>query len=404
VSAQVTPLARRTWLPEVSAVALIAIATILGFSRFDSTIYNNYVRLADAFLHGHVWIRWPGDFIDALPRDGKYYVIEGPVPALLILPAVAVFGRAANQTAFACVAAGLAVASGWYIARKLGASSSAAALFSAFLLFGTDLLWCAAYGAVWFTAHVVAMLFALLAVGELLGARRPWMIALLLVLAAGSRFTLAPALLPLLGYAFWKLPPAQRPAQIAGVAVVLACAGALFVAYNYARWGVPNDIGYVTWYHQDPIGLPDGSPFRIEYFPYEFEAFFLSFPSAVSHYPWLIPRYDAVALEFTSPALVLAFFARGERGFLVTMWAATMLVALPSFTYYANGGTQFGMRHALDFIPFMFPLMVLGSRRVSWISTGVLCGLSIAVGLWGFWYWRTFYDQFLVHKLPALYM
>jgi hypothetical protein len=123
----------------------------------------------------------------------------------------------------------------------------------------------------------------------------------------------------------------------------------------------------------------------------------------VNHYPWFVPRLDAVALEVTSPALVLAFFARGERTFVATMWAAAILAAVPSFLYYANGGAQFGMRHALDFEPFLFPLIVLAAARIPRIIVNVLIGWSIAAGIWGIWYWRTFYDSYLVHTLPAEY-
>jgi hypothetical protein len=394
---------RRDWL-ETGGVAIVAIAALLGVSRLDSSIYNNYVRLADAFLHGHVWIVWPGPYIDALGVGDKHYIIEGPVPAVLLMPLVALFGRAVNQTAFTCVIAGLAVATGWQIARRLGADRPTASMLAAFFALGTDLAWCAIYGAVWYVAHVVAVFFALLAVAELLGKRRAWLVTLLLVFAAGSRFTLIVAVIPCAAYALWRLPANRRLPAAGAALIVLAVAAGIDVAYNYARWGVPNDIGYVTWYHQDQIGEPTGSPFRLDYLSYELEAFFLAIPAVVDHYPWFVPRLDAVALEVTSPALVLAFFARGgERGFVPAMWIAAILVGAPSFLYYANGGAQFGMRHALDFEPFLFPLIALAMARVPRVASELLLGLSVIAGVWGIWYWRTFYDSYLVHVLPAQY-
>ncbi len=394
---------RRAWF-EAAGVAVIATAILLTVSRLDSSIYNNYVRLADAFLHGHVWIAWPGPFIDALGVGDKHYVIEGPVPAVLLLPLVALFGRAANQTAFACVIAGLAIATAWQIARFLGAGRAMAALLALFFALGTDLAWCAIYGAVWYVAHVVAVFFALLAVAELLGKRRAWLVTLLLVLAAGSRFTLIAAVPPCAAYALWRVPAGRRLAAAGAALAVLAVAAGLDVAYNFARWGVPSDIGYVAWYHQDQIGEPTGSPFRLAYLTYELGAFFGAVPAFVNHYPWFQPRVDAVALEVTSPALILAFFARGgPRGFIATMWIAAILVAIPSFLYYANGGAQFGMRHALDFEPFLFPLIVLAAARVPRAVTEVLIALSVLAGIWGIWYWRTFFDSYLVHVLPPQY-
>jgi hypothetical protein len=382
---------------EFAAIALIATATLLGLSRLDSTVYNNYVLLASAFLHGHVWIVWPGTYIDALGFHGKHYVIEGPVPALLLMPVVAIFGTNANQTEFACVSAGIAVAAAWLVARRMGADLAIAAWTTAFFAFGTSLAWCAMYGAVWYVAHTVAAMFAMLAVAELVGRRRLWLVALFVVLAAGSRFTLILALPALVAYLLATLPARSRPRALLALACVLCPAAALYVAYNYARWGLPSDIGYVTWYHNDEIGESTGSPFRLEYFSYELQAFFASIPAYTGKYPWLVPDYGAVSIEITSPALLLAAFARGNRGLLLGLLAATLLVAAPSFLYYANGGAQWGMRHALDFIPFLFPLVVLGAMRAPRAPTYLLCGASIAVGLWGLWYWRAFYDHYLVH-------
>ena len=56
------------------------------------------------------------------------------------------------------------------------------------------------------------------------------------------------------------------------------------------------------------------------------------------------------------------------------------------------------MRHMLDFTPLLWPLIVMGAQRVqTWVAY-TLCGISVLVGIWGLWYWRTFYDTFLVHK------
>jgi len=388
---------KRSEFLEFAATAIIAGAALLGLSRFDSSVYNNYVLLAAAFLRGHVWIVWPGTYIDALLYQGQHYVIEGPVPALLLVPVVALFGVHTNQTAFACVTAAIAIAAAWTVARRLDADLAIATWTTAFFALGTSLAWCAMYGAVWYVAHTVAMMFATLAVAELLGRRRAWLVTLLLVLAAGARFTLILAVPPIVAYLFWTLPRERRLAALGALACVVVPAAALYVAYNYARWGRPTDIGYVAWYHTDAIGESSGSPFRLEYFTYELQSFFGTLPAIVHTFPWVQPGYGDVSIEVTSPALVLAAFARGNRGLIATLWVAAVFVAVPSFLYYADGGAQWGMRHALDFVPFLFPLIVLGTFRVPRAVTYALCAVSILIGGWGLWYWRTFYDHFLVH-------
>jgi hypothetical protein len=390
----------RRELTEFFVAGCVAAMVLLDISRLDSSVYNNYVRLAVAFLQGHVWIDWPGPYIDAIGYGGRHYVIEGPVPAILMMPFAAFFGLWTNQTAIACGTAAIATAAAWLVARRLGAGIAISCATTAFFLFGTSLAWCAMYGAVWYVAHTVAVMFAMLAVAELLGKRRLWLVALLIVLAAGSRFTMVLALAPLVAYLIATLPRARRAPAVAALAGVLVPALALYVAYNDARWGGPADIGYALWYHSDPLGAATGSPFQLYYFTYEVQTFFATFPTYVGHAPWLVPAYGAVSIEVTSIALVLALFPswRGRVPLLGTLWAATLLVAGPSFLYYVNGGAQWGMRHALDFEPFLLPLVVMGAQRLPPWVTYALCGISVLVGIWGLWYWRTFYDSYLVHK------
>jgi hypothetical protein len=79
---------------------------------------------------------------------------------------------------------------------------------------------------------------------------------------------------------------------------------------------------------------------------------------------------------------------------ICAMWIATLLTAAPNFVYYVNGYAQFGMRHALDFEPYLFVLMALALGRPLGVSLRVACailiGYSMLAGAWGTWYWRAF--------------
>src|ERR1700675_4365461 len=74
-------------------------------SNLRPTVFSNYVVLADAFLYGHIWFNGPNPYVDALIFDGKYYVIEAPMPAILLMPLVAIHGLSTNQTLLAAVLA-----------------------------------------------------------------------------------------------------------------------------------------------------------------------------------------------------------------------------------------------------------------------------------------------------------
>jgi hypothetical protein len=150
-------------------------------------------------------------------------------------------------------------------------------------------------------------------------------------------------------------------------------------------WNVWYDIGFTEWYRRDPIGTPNGSPFALRYLGYELWSFFVQGPQWQAGFPYIIFSTGGVAMPWTSPALALAFAARRPRDLVIGLWIATVLVAGPSFFYYVNGFAQFGMRHALDFEPFVIVLMALAyaSRVPPWGRALILW--SLLVGIWGVW-------------------
>jgi len=380
-------------------LGVLAAFACAAASGFRATPYDNFVLLADAFRHGRVWIDWPGPYIDALPYHGRYYVIEAPLPALLLLPAVMLRGTLASQSLLSAILGGVAVWATWEIGERLRVVVLARTAICGLLFFGTDLFWAATFGDVWFIAHVASVAFTMLALLELAGARRGWLVALFAACAVESRFALVLALpvygamLALgIGDAPSAEPRAGRLRRLATFGAMLVPFVAFYLWYDVARWGSLDDIGYTAWFHQDSAGSPFGSPFALRYLGYELQSFFVQGAGLQPTFPYVVPTLSGLALEYTSPALVLAFFARGARSFVAALWVATLLTATPDFIYYVNGYAQFGMRHALDFEPYLAVLALLATRRAYGPAVTALWGLllaySMAVGGWSVWYWR----------------
>ncbi|MDQ2817692.1 MAG: hypothetical protein M3T49_05700 [Candidatus Eremiobacteraeota bacterium] len=354
-------------------------------SGFGHTAYDNYVLLANAWVHGSLTVADPGPAIDALHYMGRYYIIEAPLPAVLMLPLVALFGTAANQSLVCVVCGAVAVAAADAMFGRMELSAGGRYTALAAFACGTVLWWCTAFGAVWMYAHVAGVMFAMLALAELYGARRPWLVGLLLACAALSRLPMALAIPPML---WWVTQDCDGRLKARRFWAFVAGAAPLFVAYaayNFARWGTPLDIGYTVWYHQDQVGQPTGSPFRLEYLPFNLYSFLMLAPDFARNFPWLRPSSFGVSLTLTSPMLLLALAApRGcERR---PLGIAALLVAAPSMLYYVNGFEQFGMRHSLDFMPFLMPLVGRGLGRVPSGLAMPLVVSSIAANAYGMWY------------------
>lgn len=371
----------RTYI--VFAVALAAYTVSSGF--IHPTVYNNYALLANAWLGGHVWIDQPSPAIDALDYMGRYYIIEAPMPAVLMLPLGLIFRDSANQTLVAVVCAAVTIAAFDVVLERMAVAAAYRWWLLAFAAFGTIVWWCASFPAVWMFAHIAGAMFLMLALAEWFGHRRPWLIGLMLACAALSRFPIILAALPLVALLWWESPADQRVRRLGSLIAGALPLFILYALYNEARWQTPADIGYTLWYHQDSVGQPTGSPFRLEYLPFNLYSFFMLAPQFQPTFPWIHPTGLGVSLTLTSPALLIALGAARSRE-TIAIAVAALLVAIPSLLYYVNGFEQFGMRHAMDFMPLLLVLCARGIGRFPASGSFALICYSIAANAFGEWY------------------
>jgi hypothetical protein len=368
---------------------LLAVAALELFSGFRVSVFDNFVWLADAWLHGKPYLpHFPGDYIDAIPYHGRAYVYQAPLPAVLLLPFVAIWGLNTNETALSIALAGVGIAAAYRVARLIGLSQWWAALLCAFLLFGTSYAYCAASGDVWFIAHVGAVAFTLLALAETLGARAPWRVALWALCATFCRYPMALAF-PAYAIALWPQIQAA-PRRLAGVAVV----GALFAipsaCYNYVRWGTIADVGFTKFYRIMDVGKEDPTPpFALKNLAMQLRFYAVEPPRVISTPPYLLAGKFGTALTYTSPALLIALFAPIRERPVQLLWFAAGCCAVPALLYYSTGALQLGARHALDVVPFLYALMAyaIRSRPSRWYLPLLFWSILFGVVELAVWFW-----------------
>jgi len=68
---------------------------IYGITHTDRYVALNYfVPLANAFIHGHLYLIDNPSWLNELIKwQGHYYVVYPPMPAILLIPFVALFGE-----------------------------------------------------------------------------------------------------------------------------------------------------------------------------------------------------------------------------------------------------------------------------------------------------------------------
>ena len=241
---------RRLWSDERThavAAGVVTVAVLAAFTGLRAATFDNFVWLADAWLHGKPYLpHFPGDYIDAIPYHGRAYVYEAPLPAVLMLPLVAIWGLQANETVVSVLLGGVGVGAAYRVARIVGVSRVWACALAAFLLFGTSYAYCCVMGDVWFIAHAGAVAFTLLAIAEWLGSARP---------VARRAVGAVRGVLPLSDDA--RAARLRARGVAAGARAALACdrrvarrggvrrAGR---ALQLVRWGTVADVGFTKFY------------------------------------------------------------------------------------------------------------------------------------------------------------
>jgi hypothetical protein len=178
----------------VTAGAYWATAALAGQLGKHPALY--FDQLADAFLHGRLYLAAPLLTHDLTLFQGRWYVPFPPGPALLMLPLVALLGPAAAFEAPLSAGLGGLSAALIYLGLRamnergwIEAGERACLWVTALFAFGTVHWVAASTASVWFLAHVVASTFLALAVALAARQARPGWVGLALAGAVLTRRT-----------------------------------------------------------------------------------------------------------------------------------------------------------------------------------------------------------------------
>ena len=436
------------WLDRLPALAVGAGLIVLALAAYwlpgSDRYYNHFVWQALAFLHGTAVIDYPvdgGGFplgnnwmqdifpLSELTNDptttGALLPFP-PLPAILLMPFVAIRGVATDIRAVSVLLGALDVGLAWWALGRLAVSRRIRLATTIFFGFGTVLWYAAQLGTTWFFAHVAAVAFILLAVGVALGAdpdaddeverlprpsgvvrslveqvRRPLSLLDRRQVLAGLLFGLAcTARLPVLFAApFFMLVGGGgtwvRRSVSAGLGTALPVG--LLLLYNLATTGHVFHPGYDWQYQREATGYPTlnyHADWGIEdprYLVQNLQIMLLSTPAITPalepgslgdgdpvctdpgaargvfdrRCPLAEPRAIGMSIILTSPAFLLAIPAlRSRRSRLIAgSYLAVIAIAFINLLHFSQGWVQFGYRFSNDFVVFALLLVAVGMSR-----------------------------------------
>jgi hypothetical protein len=414
----------------VFAAALAAYGAASGPRLATQSRAPHYVYLADAWLHGRLglegappngddWARvdtlvltdgrtvrgrfqqdGPGGFLttagdtltvaanDIRAHSATWYVSFPPLPAVLMLPLVALFGLRANDVIFtvllaACVPPALFGLLRNLRARELSPRDDRDALWLVALFgVGSVFYYSAVIGEVWYTAHVVTCLLLVGYTAAAVEARRPATAGLLLGLAVATRALPMLLALPLFACEAWRCRRAELVRVTARFAAPLALVGAVLAWHNQVRFGNPFEFGHdylvIRWTPRiERWGL-----LNYHFLSRNLAAALTLLPRFVRQPPFVLTSRHGLSLLVTTPALAYLLWPRERPLLHRPLWLTTATVALPTLLYQNDGFVQFGYRFSLDYMVFLTLLLALGARPIDRVFK-VLVLVGVAVNLYG---------------------
>jgi hypothetical protein len=398
----------------------------------------HYVYLAYSLLHRHVdLIQLPPTTYDLLHIGGRWFVAGSPLPSIMMLPFVAIFGVTFSDVSFSVVLGAIDVAvvylllgvfhhrgaenaevsserlSGLSVSavNSISISESARRWITLLFALGTPFWYLASLGTYWFTAHVVVVFFTLLATREALTKQRWFLVGAYLACAGFARPTalfLAPFFLIVMFYTTRRsslrfAPYVLRSLFLFGLAIMIGL-GAHF-AYNYARFKSITDFGYAYVAGADNITSVYAryGGFNPRFVPCNLAVSLLSPPEVNGAVPAFITQACAYLLEgvnladtsapvtpnplgmsvfLVTPALLLIFTTFKRDPLILAAWIGLLATLIPLWFYHNTGSLQFGWRYLLDAAPMWIILLAAGMQKVTRFKQGLIL-VSMAINLWG---------------------
>jgi hypothetical protein len=451
------------WLDAIPSLAIGTGLVVLALAAYwlpgNARFYNHFVWQALAFLHGRAAIDWPvasspgsagnAYFQDVLPilgpggeATGRGLLPFPPLPAIVLMPLVAIWGVATDERVVSVALGAADVGLAWWLLGHVPVSRRIRLATALFFGLGTVFWYAAQLGTTWFFAHVVAVTFALLAVGVALAADpgaddeveappapktlagelarhlrspgtlvdgRQLVAGLLFGLACTARLTVvfgAPFFMLVGGGGGWV-----RRSFSAGLGAAVPVG--LLLAYNVVTTGHLLHPGYEYLYRLEATGYP-GLHYQpswgiedLRYLPQNLQIMFGStpaiFPTVVPSSagardalcvdpgavrglfdegcPIALPRDVGMSLLLTSPGylLVVPALVAGRSRLVAGAFLAVVAIAFVNLLHFSQGWVQFGYRFSNDFVVFALPLVAVGMARRG--GVGLLGIALIAVSM-----------------------
>ena len=356
---------------------LIIFAFVIYLSTLLSQIPKLYGEqhfsyLSLSFLNGKTDINnYQNGWDDTSFYNGNHYWPLGPFPAVLITPLVLLFSKF-SLLFYQRYLNWLIVLGVFYliyrISRKLGYGKTTSVFWAFAFNLGSVFIGVSLIPWSWYFSQVVCTLLIFAAIYEYLTRKRYFVLGVIFSLIFLTRITAFLGIV-LIGFEIAGSTVGNRR-KIKNIALLLAPVALtifVFFLYNFSRFGKPLEQGYR---YQIISGATDRAReyglISLRHIPGNLYYFLIAPPkqvfadsvSKVLKFPFVTMDEWGTGILFTSIYFIKLFSVSYKNKLNKYLLFTSAFIAVPVFMYYGIGFRQYGYRYSLDFLPYLFLILM----------------------------------------------
>ena len=398
-------------LSYLAPLTVFIFAVFCGFIIYRAAWFNNdkhFSLLAQSFLHNDLYLN-PNNLPDGDYADfnGKQYLFFGPIPSIILIPFVFIWGKNFPQMTLSITSLIIIFLAIFFLCRKLKFTKINSFWLTNFFVFGTVLYFVGLVNISAYVVQAVGTAFVVLSLLEYFTKRR-WLVIGLLISAAGAtRITLFGMTV------FFILELIRQRNNLSFTRSFIYLLLPIFFSismlglYNFRRFHSFFDSGYtrnVSVLDKDYLNYKEGF-FSLKHIPANLYLLLFKAPDPVSkdrvefvlRFPYLKVNHLGLAIWFTSPLLIYLLKTR-RVSYMISATIGIFILMVPSLIYFGLGRSQFGYRYSLDFLPLLFLILLTSFKDTLpnfakiLITFGIVFDIFYMSNIWSSYPLLSFFD------------
>lgn len=365
-------------IPALMLLGYIFIHMLFGGTLLSYNCWDSYSLQAMSWLSGRLDMGKNYEWLELAVYNGKYYLSFPPLPSVVMLPFVLLFGEKTPSNLVSALYGIFTAMIAYKILKKAGMKRGGAVFFAIAYVWGSNMLWLSTSGGVWFLAQGLNML--LLTACVYFAQQKMQMAAYAMAaLAVGCRPFSVCMFLPLMAYFYMAdkdRPMADRIGGQIRPLIIPAFIALCYMLYNYVRFGNVLEFGhnYLPEFTESEKGQ-----FSLSYILPNLYNLLLRPVTLRADLTLEYPLFDGFMFYIANPMFLIWFAAvvkdvRQKRLDAVRLCIVIAILAelLLLCAHKTLGGWQFGARYTVDMLPMALMYLLLKKDEPGGISAFIM--------------------------------